>query len=118
MKSSNPKHARPSSRLKVLIDVAPFRKFACPFPTSTVAVAPALLQLVVPHSNPLGQHPFPTSAAHPNQPEAQLPTAVVVALGTRGTATVTPELTMTIEAVEGQNVAAQFLSTLQQPAPG
>ena len=80
-----------------------------------VLLGPMLEQLSVPQVQPLWQQPPPRLAAQADQPVWQLPEAVVVATPVAATATVTPELTRVIDAVDGQSDVAQSLPTRQHP---
>jgi len=59
--------------------------FATTFVWVELAPVDGVEQLAVPQVQPLGQHAPPRLAAHVDQPFAQLPLAVIVALGTSGT---------------------------------
>jgi hypothetical protein len=73
-------------------------------------------QLAVPHENPDGQHPPPTSAPHEPHPAAHRAPAAPVAVP--GTTTVTPSLANTVvSAVGGHDVSAQSRPTWQHPPP-
>src|SRR5256885_6398637 len=88
---------------------------ASSFGSVLVEVAPTLVQLSVPQLQPLGQQFPPKLTAQLVQPVAQLAEALVVAAPVNGTTIVTPELTIVVEAVDGQLVVAQSLPMRQHP---
>jgi len=87
-----------------------------PFCRYAVVVAPGDEQLAVPHCHPLGQQLPPRVGSQVAQPVAQLPVGlVIVAAGPTGTTIVTPEETIVVELVAGQDVVSQFRPVRQHP---
>jgi hypothetical protein len=85
------------------------------FGSVLVEVAVILVQLSEPQLHPLGQQSPPRLTAQLVHPVAQLAEAVVVAAPVNATTIVTPELTIVVEAAEGQLVVAQSLPVRQHP---
>lgn len=81
-----------------------------------VPVASVDEQEAVPHCHPLGQQLPPTVGSQVAQPVAQLPVGEVsVAAVPTGTTMVTPEETIVVELVAGQEVVSQFRPVRQHP---
>lgn len=87
-----------------------------PFCMSEVEDALTELQLVMPHSHPLGQQSPPKVAAQLVHPRAQFCVVelMLVAAGPTGTTTVTPPVIIVVELVGGQSLVWQSLPVLQQ----